>query len=120
MKIYTKEELSGVMLECYNLLRDNQQAVDDNTEWCIAFWDIKQDETYLDSDSLGIFGAIRKYKPESLTKYRRDLVASKLIFPSKESIEHSAKMEAQNHMPDYMREPDMGWSNIFKRTDNLN
>lgn len=93
------EDLKGTEKEVCDLCRDNQEACDDNTELCIAFWDMKQDETYLDSRPLGIFGAIRKYKPESLTKYRRNLADEQLIFPSEKSKEHSIKMEAQNHQP---------------------
>lgn len=96
--IPTADELVGVQREVYELCRYNQKACNDNTEICIAFWDIKQDEiNEITKMPLGIFGAIRKYHPESLTKYRRNLVEWGLITPSKTSREHSQKMEAQNH-----------------------
>ncbi len=96
--IPTADELVGVQREVYELCRYNQKACNDNTEICIAFWDIKQDEiNELTKMPLGIFGAIRKYPPESLTKYRRNLVEWGLITPSEESRSHSLQKESENH-----------------------
>jgi hypothetical protein len=93
--IPTADELVGVQKECFELLKNNQEAIDDNTEWCLAFWkSVGNDCDILPED-------IRKYPPESLTKYRRNLVEWGLIFPSEKSKKHSREKEAENHKKDY-------------------
>ncbi len=93
----TADQLSGVEKECYERLKDYQKAVDNNTEWCIAFWDINLFSDY-DPDKEWM-DTIRKYPPESLTKYRRNLIFDGLIHPTEESKEHSIEMEKKNHSP---------------------
>ena len=91
----TYNQLEGTQKLVCDICLQNKKAADDNTELVIAFW-----TEYCESE----FGfidenVIRKYKPESLTKYRRNLVEWGLIHPSKESQEHSVEMEKQNHQP---------------------
>lgn len=93
----TLENLEGVQKECYDLLKDNQKAIDDNTEWCIAFWWIHVESRYEEFWADDLTDAIRKYPPESLTKYRRNLITAGLIKPSESSKKHSTEMEAKNH-----------------------
>ena len=110
----TYEDLRGVEKECFDLLHSNQGVVDENTDWCLSFWGYKQ------AICGGLMGAIRKYKPESLTKYRRNLIFDGLIFPSEKSKEHSAKMEQQNHKPEYLHNQEADWKQTFQRTNQLN
>ena len=109
--IPTADELTGVQKQVYKLCLHNQKACDKNTELCIAFWEEKSwDYLKYDSpcipDETHIIKAIRKYPPESLTKYRRNLVEWGLIFPSEESKKHSREMEAQNHKSTEMHQFD--------------
>jgi len=100
--IPTYNELTGTQKEVCDLCLANQKSCDSNTELCIEFWKEKSWD-YLRSDcpcppdETHIFVAIRKYPPESLTKYRRNLVEWGLIKPSEESKKHSREMESQNH-----------------------
>lgn len=100
--IPTANELTGVQREVYELCLTNQKATDSNTELCIDFWlskmyDLLPDDCTCSPTEIELIKAIRKYPPESLTKYRRNLVEWGLITPSKTSREHSQKMEDQNH-----------------------
>jgi hypothetical protein len=107
--IPTYNELTGTQKEVCDLCLDNQKACDSNTELCIAFWkekswDYIENDCPCQPDETHIFMAIRKYPPESLTKYRRNLVEWKLIFPSEESKKHSREVELKNHKSSYLRE----------------
>ena len=113
-------QIKGTERDVMRLCRENKRACDSNTELCIAFWDMKQDEiNERTGKALGFEGAIRKYPPESLTKYRRNLIFDVLIFPSKDSREHSLKMEAQNHRPQYQHTQENEWESVMKRSNNL-
>ena len=110
------EELKGTEKECFDLLHNNQKAIDSNTEWVIEFYAIK---------TLGYFGddlpkIMRAYPPESLTKYRRNLIFDGLIHPSEKSKEHSLKMEAKNHRPKYQHQAENEWDYVFKKNNALN
>lgn len=101
--IPTANELTGVQREVYELCLTNQKATDSNTELCIAFW--RNESIGIDNLSfVDISWIIRKYPPESLTKYRRNLVEWGLIFPSEESKKHSREVELKNHKSSYLRE----------------
>ncbi len=100
-----QEDLEGVEKEVYDLCTKNPIARDSNTELCISFWMSKRYDFLPDDYPCGpceieLFKAIRKYPPESLTKYRRNLIAWGLIEPSESSKKHSEEMEAQNHKPE--------------------
>lgn len=100
----TYEELKGVQKEVCDLCRSNQKSCDSNTELCIEFWEQKHFDYAVCADDKEFSWIIRKYPPESLVKYRRNLISWGLITPSKASREHSEKMEASNHMPDYLHQ----------------
>lgn len=104
--IPTANELTGVQSEVYELCLHNQKATDSNTELCIDFWlskmyDLLPDDCTCSPTEIELIKAIRKYPPESLTKYRRNLVEWGLIFPSEKSKKHSREKEAENHKKDY-------------------
>lgn len=107
--IPTANELTGVQREIYELCLHNQKATDSNTELCIDFWlskmyDLLPDDCTCSPTEIELIKAIRKYPPESLTKYRRNLVEWGLIFPSEESKKHSREVELKNHKSSYLRE----------------
>jgi hypothetical protein len=108
--IPTYNELTGTQKEVCDLCLTNQKAADNNTELCIAFWRDHEISEYLED----IYYIIRKYPPESLTKYRRNLVEWGLIFPSEESKKHSREMEAQNHKTPEQHNFENGQNQLFK------
>lgn len=111
--IPTYNELTGTQKEVCDLCLINQKAADSNTELCIAFW--RNESIGIDNLSfVDISWIIRKYPPESLTKYRRNLVEWGLIFPSEESKKHSREMEAQNHKTPEQHNFENGQNQLFK------
>lgn len=106
-----EQDIKGVEREVMDVCRASQRACDSNTELCIEFWETKKWERLESSEVYYFADVIRKYPPESLTKYRRNLIFDGLITPSDESKKHSQEMEQQNHIPQHL------WDIVFNNNN---
>lgn len=94
----TLEQLSKRERLVYDICTKFKSAENSNTDLLIFVWSIKADESLKKRPEWGtdqihhFMRAIRKYKPESITRIRRNLTEWGLIFPDKKIQKERMRM----------------------------